>query len=230
MLIAAQSPPAATGLPSPSVELPAMAAARANRQRVKVNPEFKSGPDSTIPEGARAAGEFGKVVISGIIGTDGRFSETRVVASSRSPLLDSTALGIANATLFEPAKDANGAPLAVPAQMPIDFSNAHTPGKGGGVLRYGCTQFARDYDWWFKTWPAGSRHDDFYLLVLGLSTIVRSRSPNGSIDMQRFGSVNRDFEVRWKAAVEACRASPDRLFIDVFKPEGDFMRGMARKG
>lgn len=226
VLGAAQAIPQGTAV-SPSIESPAMVAARANRARIKVSPEFKSGPDPDVPEAARAAGEFGKVTVSGIIGTDGRFSETKVVVSSRSSLLDAAALAIANATVFEPAKDAAGVALTVPAQMPVEFSNAKTLGEGGGVLRYRCGQFARDYDWWFKTWPA-NKHDDFYFLVLGFSTLAKARAPNGSIDLKKFGAVNNDFDSRWKAAVEACRAAPDRLFIDVFKPEGDLLKGMAR--
>jgi len=226
-LIALQAAPSAPNS-SPMTESPAMTMARANRSRMKVAPSFRSGPDPDVPAAAQAAGEFGKVTISGIIGVDGHFSEAKVAVSSRSTLLDTTALAIANSTVFDPAKDENGAPLAISAQMPVEFSNAKTPGKGGGVLRYRCDQFARDYDWWFRTWPTGN-HDDFYLLVLGFSTIAKARDRNGALDINKFASVNRDFESRWKSAVEACRAAPDRLFIDVFQPEGKLMRGMADK-
>lgn len=223
LFLAAQQPAAPQGAPA---ESPAMTAARANRARLKTTAVFKSGPRAEIPEAALAAGEFGKVTVSGIIGADGRFSELKVVDSSRSERLDAAALAAAAASVFEPARDAAGEPIAILARMPFEFTNAKSAGKGGGVLRYRCDQFARDYDWWYRTWPA-DKHDDFYFLVLGFSTIAKSQGANGRLDYEKFGSVNKDFDARWRAAVEACRAKPDRLFIDVFKPEGDMLKRMA---
>ena len=221
--LAAQLP--ATQEPKPE-ESPAMVAARENVARVKTPAAFKAGPKAEFPETARAAGEFGKVTVVGIIGADGRFRDLSVAESSRSPELDASALAAAAETIFEPARDERGEPLAVRAAMPFEFTNAKSPGKGGGALRYKCDQFARDYDWWFRMWPS-DKHDDFYLLVLGITTIARSRSNDGSFDFSKFGSTNKDFDARWKAAVEACRSKPNRLFIDVFKPEGELLRRMA---
>ena len=223
MLLAAQSP---TGPEPVSADSPAMAAARGNVARVKTRVAFKSGPEAEFAEAARASGEFGKVTVVGIIGPDGRFSELSVAESSRSPQLDASALAAAAETVFEPARDEAGVPLAVRGRMPFEFTNAKSPGKGGGALRYKCDQFARDYDWWSKTWP-GDKHDDFYLAVLGITTMARSRAKDGSIDYSKFGSANKDFDARWNATVETCRSKPDRMFIDVFKPEGDLLRRMA---
>ncbi|MBR7620874.1 TonB family protein [Phenylobacterium sp. 20VBR1] len=198
------------------------AMAQANKARVATRPVYKSGPSPDIPEAVRATGAHGKVVVSGVIGADGRFTETKVAVSSRSSLLDAAALEQVSAMIFEPARDAEGVALSLPARTPLEFTNAKSEGKGGGVLRYGCSQFARDYDWWYATWPA-TEHDDFYYLVLGLSALSTA-SASGRFDVASFGKGYEGFEPRWKAAVEACRKAPQRLFIDVFKPEGDFLR------
>jgi TonB family protein len=195
---------------------------------MKAGPAFKSGPDAVFPDAAKAAGAHGKVIVRGIIGADGRFGELQVAVSSKSDLLGASAIAAASASVFEPAKDAAGAPIGVPATMPFEFENAKTPGKGGGVLRYRCGQFARDEDWWKANWPA-EKYSEFYYLTLGLSSIAKSRGTNGAMDIKKFVEANKDFGVRWQAVVEACRATPDKLFIDVFKPEGDWMRRLAER-
>ena len=188
--------------------------------------KFISGPKAEFPDAARTAGEFGKVVVSGVIGPDGHLHDAKVTATSRSALLDASALAAASGATFEPAHDEHGAAIASPADLPYTFSNAKSPGKGGGVLRYRCDQFARDYAWWYKTWPAG-QHEDFYLAVLGYAAMAKAQRPDGSTDFLSVANINKEFETRWKAAVETCRASPDRLFIDIFQPEGEALRRLA---
>ncbi|WP_157216632.1 TonB family protein [Flavisphingomonas formosensis] len=219
-VLAAAAPDTATGAVA---ETAAMAAARANRAAMKAPPVFKSGPEAEFPEGAREAGEFGKAIVSGIVGADGRMTEASIALSTRSARLDAAALAAAQASLFDPARDAAGTAIAVPVRMPFEFSNAKGPGKGGGVLRYRCDQVVRDYDWWYATWPADA-HDDFYLMTLGFSMIAKSRTAKGELDPSAMGKVNRDFDERWRAAVETCRKTPERLFIDVLKPEGELLR------
>lgn len=208
---------------------PTMEVARANKTLVKISPEFRSGPEAIIPEAAKATGEHGKVIVAGIIGVDGHFSEVTVAVSSHSAVLDKVAVEIAGATVFDPAKDANHLPIAIFARMPVEFDNARSSEPPSGVQRYKCGQFAKDYRWWTSVWPQDKK-DDFYLLVLGLSTMAKSRRPDGKIDMAAFASVNRDFDARWKAAVEECEKAPELLFVDVFKPEGDmFMHGTGKR-
>jgi TonB family protein len=216
------APPVAV---APLQESPAMAAAKANMARIKVRPVFKSGPDAAFPDAARLAGEFGKVEISGILGVDGRITEAKVSVSSRSSLLDASALAAATGSLFEPARDAQGEALSIPISVPLDFSNARTPGKGGGVLRYHCDQFVRDYDWWHAHWPAKA-HDELYRMIAGFSLLMRIRGNNGSLDPSVLPK-NDVFEDRWNAAIAACRKTPGGLFVDVFKPEGDELRRLA---
>jgi TonB family protein len=190
------------------------------------HPKFLSGPEAEFPDAAKAAGEFGKVAVSGTIGVDGKLHDAKVTLSSNSALLDASALTAANAAVFEPAHDAQGAAIAVPANIPYDFSNAKSPGKGGGALRYKCDQFVRDYDWWYKTWPA-DKHDDFYLMVLGYSSLAQSQHAGGGVDLSKFADSNEDFNSRWHKTVEECRKTPDKLFIDVIEPEGPFLRRLA---
>lgn len=223
LLLAADAPATATGAPA---ESPAWVIARQNLARVRTSPSFKSGPEPEFSDEAKAAGEIGTVMLRGVIGTDGRFTELSVLESSRSARLDNAAMVAAAATIFEPARDAAGEPISVVSKFPVEFSNARSPGKGGGVLRYRCDQFVRDYDWWAKTWPS-NKHDEFYLMTLGVTTMALSMGMDGRIDYQKFGTVNQNFDQRWKAAAEACRSKPAKLFIDVFKPEGDMLRRLA---
>ena len=186
------------------------------------HPKFLSGPEAEFPDAAKAAGEFGKVIVSGTIDVDGRLHDAKVEVSSKSALLDASALAAANAAVFEPAHNEQGAAIAKLVQIPYDFSNAKTPGPGGGALRYRCDQFVRDYDWWFKTWPA-DKHDDFYFSVLGYETIARINGGN----LQALGEETKNFDAHWRATVEDCRKNPDKLFIDVIEPEGPFLRRLA---
>ena len=186
------------------------------------HPKFLSGPIAEFPDAAKAAGEFGKVIVSGTIDVDGRLHDPKIEVSSKSDLLDASALAAASAAVFDPAHDEQGTPVAKHAQVPYNFSNANTPGKGGGALRYRCDQFVRDYDWWFKTWP-DDKKSDFYLLVLGYETLLSMRG--GSLQVQPDAAKN--FDIHWRATVESCRKKPDKLFIDVIDPEGPFLRKLA---
>lgn len=196
--------------------------AAAPPSKAATHPKFVSGPEAEFPDAARAAGEFGKVVISGIIGVDGKLHDATVAVSSRSALLDAAALTAANAAVFEPAHDAQGAAIALPVQVPYDFSNAKSPGKGGGALRYKCDQFVRDYDWWYKTWPA-DKHDDFYSMVLGYDLAVSALR----INSDALAETAKSFDRHWRATVEACRKNQDKLFLDVIAPEGPLLRRLA---
>jgi len=182
-------------------------------------PKFLSGPEPIFPDAAKANGEFGKVVISGTIDVDGRVHDPKVEVSSKSDLLDASALTAATAAVFEPARDEHGAPIAKHVEIPYNFSNARGPGD---VLHYRCDQFVRDYDWWFKTWPLDKR-DDFYSWVLGYDAI--GYLARGDSD----GAINaaKNFDAHWRETMEACRKHPDKLFVDVIEPEGPILRRLA---
>lgn len=219
--LGAQDVPAPAAKPADS---PAMAAARANRARIKTAPKFKSGPAADIPEAARANGEHGEVRISAIIGADGHLTEPALTLSSHSATLDARAMEIAAQTIFEPARDAEGNALAVNVTFPVQFSNLYTPGKGGGVLRYRCDQFVLDQDWWKANWPE-KEHDVFYNMSVGI--IVMSHPGGMAAGMRQ--SLD-GFRKRWAEAIEACRKEPGKLAIDQLGPVGEVMRRMASKG
>lgn len=218
-----QAAPAA----DPPAASPAMIVARTNLSRIKTKPVFQSSPDPDSPPEARTSGEHGKVVIAGIIGADGHFTEPTVAVSSRSPLLDATALAAAAEARFKPALDAAGLALSVPQRISFKFDNAWSAGKGGGLPAYRCDQFARDDGWWTAHWPANA-HDDLYYLVLGFSSVIKSRGADGSMDPAKFASVNKDFDAKWHAAAEACRRTPDKLFLDVL-PDGALLGATVRR-
>lgn len=208
--VSGQSAPKAV----PEITSAAMAEAIANKSRAKSPPRFIQEPSDVRPEAAAQAGEFGELMLSGIIGTDGRLHEAKITQSSRSATLDAAALAAVPTMLFEPAKDADGKPLSVPANLPLEYlaTDFHGP---RGLAHYQCAQFVRDYDWWFKTWPA-EKQDRVYKTLRGYAVLNDLRSGKSS-----------DFSSEWKDAIERCRKAPDRLMLDMLKPHGNLFRAMA---
>lgn len=215
--LAFQSVTAPTGVGEGKEPVPAaMASALANKARVKSAPSFVKEPDYIRPQAAVLAGEFGEVVLSGIIGEDGRLREARVAVSSRSATIDAAALAAVPAMLFAPARDAGGRPLSIPATLPLEYSQTDFRGERG-LARYRCAQFVRDYDWWYRTWPA-DRQDRVFKTLRGYAAVADLRSGKAG-----------DFASEWKQAIEACRGSPDKLMIDMLKTHGALIRAMVGK-
>lgn len=175
------------------------------------------------PDAERAAGRHGKVVISGLVGADGKLIDPQVMLSSKAPGLDAAALAAARATEFRP----DPATATVPTQIAYEFVSYRSPGQGGGVLRYTCAQFVRDQDWWKATWPAKER-SAFENMMAGLGFLVlmgRERWTGSDYKTWSDG-----FKVRFPKAVEDCRAKPEALAIDMLKPEGLYARRLAERG
>lgn len=193
-------------------------------QAADENPLYVSRVDPEFSDAARAAGEHGKVVIAGKIGADGQLFDAVVATSSRSPTLDAAALAAAQASRLRPYRDNAGQPLAVPVNLSFAFDNYHTPGPGGGILRYRCDQFVRDENWWQATWPA-SEKNGFYTLMLGLSMMSQGVLSNPS----GIKEAKAAFDARLADARRDCAAQPDRLFVDVMKVEGPAARRLAEK-
>lgn len=194
----------------------AMADALANKARAKSAPSFTKQPDYIRPEAAKSAGEFGEVVLSGIIGEDGKFAEPKVKISSRSALIDAAALASVDAMLFEPARDADGKALSVPANLPLEYSQVAFHGPAG-LAHYRCDQFVRDYDWWYRTWPTDQK-DRVFKTLRGFAVVADMRTGKTS-----------DFDTEWKSAIDSCRKSPSEMMLDQLKPHGALFRGMVRK-
>jgi TonB family protein len=190
-----------------------------------LSPTYVKRTEAPYPDAERSAGHFGKVTIAGKIGPDGRLVEPVVKLSSRAPGLDAAALEAAKASEFRPYKDGAGTFIAALVEVPFNFDSIHTPGKGGGILRYHCAQFALDETWWRGVWPAGT-DSELHTMFLGIRTMAMLHGP--SPDMKNLKAVISDFNARWAAAVDACRTQPDALMIDELKPEGDWARRMAQ--
>lgn len=189
-------------------------------------PAVVTAVPAEYPDAERAAGHHGKVVVSGMLGSDGRLVDPRVTVSSKADGLDAAALAAARATVFRVRTDTAGKPIPKAVTVPFAFDSYRSAGRGGGVLRYGCGQFARDQLWWRSVWPETQR-GEFYHMMLGLRTIMEMQS--GSL-AANFTKDMADFKKRWDAAIETCGKRPEALFIDVFKPEGDWARRLAEKG
>lgn len=217
--------PAAT--PAATTEEADIAAAKANLARVKTKPKWLSGEEAAYPETERQAGHFGAVVISGVLGVDGRLHFAKVARSSGAPVLDDLALAAARTAVFEPAKDADGAAIPIPISFPQEFYSYKTAGPGGGILRYSCKQFAADMDWWRSAHPDAKWSDlELYSMMVGVGVLARGGF--GGMDGAGLKATLADFERRWVAAIDKCRVKPDKRFIDMLQPEGRIAEAMAQ--
>jgi TonB family protein len=199
-----------------------MAEAIANQAKVKTKPAFKSGPDPVLPESAKAAGVHGKVEIAFIIDVEGKPAEISVVKSSRSPELDGIAVAAVKASLYEPAKDKDGKPIALRVVTPTTFSAVHIPGKTGGILYYDCAQFLRDEQWWAATWPG----EKSYIYNMSLGAVVIATRGSMS-DSKTLLTTVREFGESWQKAKDGCAKEPEMLFVDALKPGGAILRRLA---
>ena len=195
-----------------------MIAAVANKSRAKTAPSLTNEPEYIRPEVARLAGEFGEVILSGIVGEDGTLREPKIGVSSRSASIDAAALAAVPSMRFKPAHDAEGNALAIPARLSLEYGHVDFRGPRG-IVQYRCDQFVRDYDWWYRTWPS-DQQDRIFKTLRGYAVLTEMQSG-------KLSQVNFDSE--WKAAIEACRTSPDKLMLDLLKPHGKFIRGMVQR-
>lgn len=210
--IASDVPPAPQGSTSP-----ALAAATANKARIKTRPVLKQEPDYVRPESAIEGGEYGDVFISGILGEDGKVYEPAIKVSSRSQIIDNQALSDVPSFLFAPARDADGRALEIPINISLEYGHVDFLGPNS-LAQYRCGQAVKDADWWARTWPADKR-DRIYGTIKGMVTMKALRSGNPE---------SVDFDEEWKAAIDSCRTHPDKRFLELLKPDGDFVRSMTK--
>ena len=239
-----------------TAEAAAMATAKTNRALAKVKPRWVSGDQPAFPEAEKALGHHGVVKVSGILGVDGRMSQTEVALSSGAPVLDALALASVKGALFEPARDAAGAPLPLAITVPFELYSYKSAGPGGGILRYSCGQFSRDMDWWRLTFPKAAPIDhELYATMRGIAALAQINSGrldaaaieslnadfagswsaaviagirSGRLDGAAIKSGSTDFARRWSEAVETCRAHPERRFTQVLQPEGRIAEALAK--
>lgn len=201
-----------------------IAAAEANRARIARRPSFVSGPEPDYPESERALGHHGEVVVRGLLGTDGRLRYTTIATSSRAPALDQAALEAVSQWVFQPAADAEGEAIPVMTAVPTGFYS-YTSAVGVGAALYTCRQFVLDMDWWIATFSDKPLSDHrFYTMVLGLGVVSRLHL---GAERAFAAESTQDFQRRWMATIEACRARPEARFAEMIHPEGDIIDGMA---
>lgn len=219
------APPAPVAASPDPVEQAETAAAKSNLARVKVKPKWVSGADPEYPEAEQLAGHFGEVVISGVLGVDGRMHFARVASSSDAPVLDALALEAVKTAVFEPARDADGAAIPIVISIPQEFYGYKSAGKGGGILRYSCKTFAANMDWWRSVHPDAKWSDlELYSMMVGVGVLGRGINP------ATLKADLADFERRWLVAIGKCRAKPDKRFIDMLQPEGRMAEALAKAG
>lgn len=229
LFAAAARAPAQEPSNAASAEEPAIAAAKANRSKIRTPPAMISaGIDGMkgAVEAQRALGHHGEVVVVGVLGIDGRFRDARIETSSRSNGLDGLALEAARQSILSPAKDESGAPIPVWLTMPFSFDNRAFR-EGGGVNSYRCSEFTRDLSWWRSAWPErGWSEHKFYKLMLGFGIAGIISTARGNQELIRRSLA--DFEARWGKAIDTCSARPNALVADIFGPEGKRARSLSK--
>lgn len=196
---------------------PALAEANANKSRVKTQPTLQREPRFIRPASAIEGGEYGEVFISGILGEDGKLHEPQISISSRSQLIDEQALSDVHSFLFTPARDADGVALKIPINISLEYGHVNFRGENG-LAQYRRDQAVKDADWWARTWPADKK-DRIYRTIKGAITMKALRS--GNVQGARF-------DEEWGAAIDACRKQPEMRFLELLKPDGDFVRSMTK--
>ncbi len=197
---------------------PLLAEATANKARMKMRPYMRSEPEYIRPKAAIAAGEFGEVLVTGIVGEDGKLYEPVIKTSSRSDILDKTALAEASAYEFSAALDGAGKAIKVPIVISMEYGHVDFNGPNS-LAKYGCSQAVKDYDWWERAW-GDEKQDRIYLTVQGMVATAALRS--GTAAPTSFAS-------EWKSAIEACRQEPSKRFLDLLKPHGALIRDMIKR-
>ncbi|QYJ08194.1 energy transducer TonB [Qipengyuania flava] len=223
-LVAASQPvaaPAAEEAPQP-VSRPegAEKPAELTRElRAKITPPtFVSGDRAPYPEEAKALGHHGEARVSVTIDETGSVTAAEIRKSTKSELLDASALATARSARFTPALDADGEPMPLSFVVPYEFYKSKSSEPGGGLVRYSCADFTLDTDWWESLEQVDDRgrpeKTQLENMLLGLRTIVAGRGELIPTDPKRFLQMMEDHRKGWAKAREKCRANPDKLLID----------------
>lgn len=108
-------------------------------------PRAIASPAPAYDDAERRAGHAGEVQVVFRVAADGTVADARVAHSSGWPVLDASALDAARRWRFEPARDADGKPVAAQMQVPITFGSttASTPVAEDPVARARATSCAK---------------------------------------------------------------------------------------
>jgi protein TonB len=91
-------------------------------KQVKQRPQLLAQLVLNYPRQARSDGIAGTVLVSFIIGADGRVEQQHTKVLRSIPALDAAAVEAVNRLRFSPGLGANGRPVRVLATQPIAFS------------------------------------------------------------------------------------------------------------
>lgn len=208
---AGATPPAPAAPLSP--EAAALAAVKPNVAKVKTRPQWLRGPKFVLPESERLAGHHGEARITGVLDVDGKVRFATVTRSTGAPSLDALLLASTEAETYEPAKDADGAAIAIPISVSREVYHYKSDKPGGGLAHYSCDQFVRDMDWWRATYPnAEWKTHELYVMMTGF---MIAGAPGASMLEKMKAFSNAEFKTRWEASIETCRTKPKKLFRDV---------------
>lgn len=162
------------------------------------------------PPEALAQGHSGRVVHAVTVGTDGMVKTVKLVASSRSPILDADAARIMAGLKFSPALDADGKSVEHTLNIPIAYQRWMNDGKGGDLLTYRCADFLLDNAWWAGAHAdAKDKKPELYTTLVGLRFVLKPAR-----DASSLRGMMSDADKDWARAESRCKAKPEALVID----------------
>jgi TonB family protein len=147
----------------------------------------------------------GAVRIRVVIGTDGALQDASIATSSRSPELDTFALGLVRRMTFQPAKNKDGQPVAVISHFPMELWKDSA--VDGTLFAKSCADFVLDADWFRQAFPE-KQPDQLrgWLLLTGI--FIAQRYSSGAKQL-----TGPDFQTVY----EACHAKPKRKLVDIYQ-------------
>jgi TonB family protein len=178
-----------------------------------IRPDTTSRVEAAFGAAERDAGLQGTVIVSGKIVNDGQLIEANVTVSSRSTILDNSALLAATTSRYRPYKNGSGDSIDYPISITYKFSSNGLSNSTNKLSQYRCSQFVKDELWWRANWPSGP-YSELYISALSIRSIV------SFTDSEALDAYRADFEARWLKAIETCQQTPDAFFVNTLKPEG----------
>ncbi len=201
-------------------ESPSVSVAKANKGLVATDEQFVSRPALVWPviEAERALGHHGFAEVSGIVGLDGKVTDTVLSAKTGAPALDEMALSVARGSTFLPAKNRAGVSIPVWTTIGFQFPGRFQRTKlGGGLAVYRCEDFAGDMTWWKSAIPARPwRKNKLFSELAGLNWYKTDFSKNSDDALI----------VEWEKTLEFCKQKPQTLLLEAWQGKVNFVRAL----
>lgn len=168
-------------------------------------PVVVSAPEPDYPPLARAGGEQGEVKLSGIVGTDGAIKDVVVESSSRSALLDESAVEAFSRWTFQPAVDDAGKPVEARVVTTLEFWKDTIQTLGEKT----CADFVADFDWRRSAFPESDKPMRLALLTQGMGLFYSGKH------QREMDALRKDFPGAWARTYAQCRDHPEKRFLAV---------------